>query len=286
MASRTRTILFHQIRANLYPTKTPHPATTEEWVVARYLNQLRREYASAERAIDLLENALHDKRLAVFGNMEVDVSPTQRTLSDFVFLLRSVPTNLTSEGDVTATRNILKRYNEKAEQLVVRLRSLLNRDEKYALHLDEMAHSPLFESHREAVQQELISDETERLIDERELGIERITNDVATVATIFRDMQTIVLDQSTMLDNIEANLTQTVTHLESANVRHNIIRKSTETNAVIVSSLLHLLLLFLLLHWWCTNLCNTSRQSCGTTGPFGILDANRRIQTRQENKQI
>jgi len=218
MASRTRTILFHQIRANLYPTKTPHPATTEEWVVARYLNQLRREYASAERAIDLLENALHDKRLAVFGNMDVDVNPTQRALSDFVFLLRSVPTNLTSEGDVTATRNILKRYNEKAEQLVVRLRSLLNRDEKYALHLDEMAHSPLFEEQREAVQQELISDETERLIDERELGIERITNDVATVATIFRDMQTIVLDQGTMLDNIEANLTQTVTHLESANV--------------------------------------------------------------------
>ncbi len=145
--------------------------------------------------------------------MQEKQKEAQQTLSAFVTSLRQLPnaSTLNSRDDVTVLRNLLTRYNELAQHLTARLRMLLNKDEERAQYQDEVTNTYF------ATAQLFDEDERDRLIDERELGITKISQDIATIATIFRDLQTLVLDQGTMLDTIEHNVTATVHHLEGAN---------------------------------------------------------------------
>jgi syntaxin 16 len=56
----------------------------------------------------------------------------------------------------------------------------------------------------------------ERLINEREKEINEIVKSIHTLASIFKDLQTMVIDQGTVLDRIDYNIEQTAVHVEAA----------------------------------------------------------------------
>lgn len=53
-------------------------------------------------------------------------------------------------------------------------------------------------------------------ITQREKEINEIAKSIMTLAEIFRELQTMVIDQGTVLDRIDYNIEQTNVHLESA----------------------------------------------------------------------
>ncbi|KAJ1964618.1 Integral membrane protein SED5, partial [Dispira parvispora] len=59
--------------------------------------------------------------------------------------------------------------------------------------------------------------ENDAVISEREREIDEIAMSIATVAEIFKDMQTMVIDQGTLLDRVDYNVEQVVSHVKEAN---------------------------------------------------------------------
>lgn len=54
----------------------------------------------------------------------------------------------------------------------------------------------------------------ERAISEREREINELAKSIVELAMIFKDLQTMVIDQGTILDRIDYNIEQTNIHLE------------------------------------------------------------------------
>ncbi|KAJ1660169.1 t-SNARE affecting a late Golgi compartment protein 2 [Dispira simplex] len=59
--------------------------------------------------------------------------------------------------------------------------------------------------------------ENDTVISERDREINEIATSIATVAEIFKDMQTMVIDQGTLLDRVDYNVEQVVSHVKKAN---------------------------------------------------------------------
>ncbi|KAJ1929488.1 Integral membrane protein SED5 [Tieghemiomyces parasiticus] len=75
-------------------------------------------------------------------------------------------------------------------------------------------------------------------ITEREREIEEIAKSISTVAEIFKEMQTMVIDQGTLLDRIDYNVEQVVVHVVKANEEldegNRIQKKGTSQKFVII----------------------------------------------------
>jgi syntaxin 16 len=56
----------------------------------------------------------------------------------------------------------------------------------------------------------------EAVIDQREREINQIAKSIYQLADIFRDLQTLVIDQGTMLDRIDYNIEQTNVQVQHA----------------------------------------------------------------------
>ena len=54
----------------------------------------------------------------------------------------------------------------------------------------------------------------ESLVDEREREINQITQSIVALAEMFRELQTLVIDQGTILDRIDYNIEMAVAHTE------------------------------------------------------------------------
>ncbi|RKP40415.1 t-SNARE [Dimargaris cristalligena] len=59
--------------------------------------------------------------------------------------------------------------------------------------------------------------DNDEAITEREREIDEIAKSITTVAEIFKEMQTMVIDQGTLLDRIDYNVEQVVVHVKKAN---------------------------------------------------------------------
>lgn len=57
---------------------------------------------------------------------------------------------------------------------------------------------------------------SEAAIDQREREINQIAKSIYQLADIFRDLQTLVIDQGTLLDRIDFNIEQTNVHVQHA----------------------------------------------------------------------
>lgn len=53
-------------------------------------------------------------------------------------------------------------------------------------------------------------------VDQREREINQIAKSIQQLAEIFRDLQTLVIDQGSMLDRIDYNIEQTAVHTKAA----------------------------------------------------------------------
>ncbi|KAJ3340594.1 hypothetical protein HDU93_006709 [Gonapodya sp. JEL0774] len=70
-----------------------------------------------------------------------------------------------------------------------------------------------------------VIESNEAAITQREKEINHIAKSIHTLAEIFRDMQTMVIDQGTMLDRIDYNIEQTALYTEEAVVELNKVRR-------------------------------------------------------------
>lgn len=82
--------------------------------------------------------------------------------------------------------------------------------------------------------------ENEEKIRKREEEINEIAKSIFSLAEIFKDLQTLVIDQGTVLDRIDYNIEMTVTHMKSATVE---LEKGTEYQKKAGKKLVILLLL-------------------------------------------
>jgi syntaxin 16 len=57
---------------------------------------------------------------------------------------------------------------------------------------------------------------TERMIDQRDKEISEVVKSINGLATIFKDLQTMVIDQGTVLDRIDYNIEQVAVYTEDA----------------------------------------------------------------------
>ena len=59
--------------------------------------------------------------------------------------------------------------------------------------------------------------ENDRVIDQRSKEINDIVKSINELAEVFRDMQTLVIDQGTLLDRIDYNIEQVAVSMKTAN---------------------------------------------------------------------
>ncbi|KXS20993.1 t-SNARE [Gonapodya prolifera JEL478] len=109
-----------------------------------------------------------------------------------------------------------------------------------------------------------VIESNEAAITQREKDINQIAKSIHTLAEIFRDMQTMVIDQGTMLDRIDYNIEQTAVYTEEAVVELNKgakYQKSTRTKLfIILLSCLVLIMLVILIF-------KPRKSSSSTTNP-------------------
>ncbi|KAI9295732.1 t-SNARE [Neoconidiobolus thromboides FSU 785] len=72
-------------------------------------------------------------------------------------------------------------------------------------------------------QEVVISENEERIIMERESEIDKITQSISELGELFRSLQSMVIDQGTLLDRIDYNVEQIATNIKEANEELNIV---------------------------------------------------------------
>ena len=77
-------------------------------------------------------------------------------------------------------------------------------------------------------QQELVGT-ADKAIAQREREITQIAKSINSLAVIFKDMQTMVVEQGTVLDRIDYNVEQTATNIEAAVEELEKVRLSSKT---------------------------------------------------------
>ncbi|KAM4693565.1 syntaxin-7 [Discoglossus pictus] len=73
------------------------------------------------------------------------------------------------------------------------------------------------EGQSQAMQEEEITEDDLRLIEERETAIEQLEEDIRGINEIFKDLGMMVHEQGEMIDSIEANVENAEVHVEQAN---------------------------------------------------------------------
>jgi syntaxin 16 len=83
----------------------------------------------------------------------------------------------------------------------------------------------------------------EREISKREKEINQITKSINSLAEVFKDIQTMVIDQGTILDRIDYNVETTVVNLQQANQE---LQKSSDHQKSTTNRLCIMILIFLI----------------------------------------
>ncbi|KAJ1978817.1 Integral membrane protein SED5 [Dimargaris verticillata] len=112
-----------------------------------------------------------------------------------------------------AFRKSQSAYLEKMQKQKARNRDLFQLDEPTAID-PNLERSFNFDLTDEQIQ---MMQSNDNAIHEREREINEIAKSIATVAQVFKDMQTMVIDQGTLLDRIDYNVEQVVVHVKKAN---------------------------------------------------------------------
>ncbi|KAM4771760.1 syntaxin-7 [Rhinophrynus dorsalis] len=109
------------------------------------------------------------------------------------------------------------------------------------------------ESQSQVLQEEEITEDDLRLIEERETAIQQLEEDIRGINEIFKDLGMMVHEQGEMIDSIEANVESADVHVQQANQQlaraAEYQRKSRRKICIIISVLVILVGLLALIIW-------------------------------------
>ncbi|XP_066464774.1 syntaxin-7 [Eleutherodactylus coqui] len=106
------------------------------------------------------------------------------------------------------------------------------------------------------MQEDLITEDDMRLIEERETAIHQLEEDIRGINEIFKDLGMMVHEQGEMIDSIEANVENAEVHVQSANQQlaraADYQRKSRKRMCIIIVVVVILIVILALIIWLTT----------------------------------